>query len=534
MQARVEKSTREAKAGQIVWVGYYLRTSGVQDESAEGGGSAFLETPEPPYHGVPLEQARAAGQWKAIRTAAVLERDHAAGELVFTLHLGGIAQTVEIGGFEAFLLPASTHLGDLPFTRYDYPGREADAGWRVNANERIERYRKGDFRVVVTDDEGQSVSGATVRFEMTRHAFGFGSFIDWDIRGLDEDTETYKRCYQDLFSKATTPMYGTDWGWENEEARQRFLAQAEWLSEQGLPTRGHVLVWPSWRWLPERYRKLNEQGTDLRPIISESIVKRMDAVKAFRFTEWDVLNEPRVNRDLMDLYGDEIMADWFHQAKTNAPDAVLYVNDYGLLSGGGRDLTAIQAYHVVVRHLVERDAPLGGIGFQGHFGNVVTEPTRVFEVLDEFAVYGLPLQITEFDVNTLDQELQADYTRDFLTICFSHPAVVGVMKWGFWERSHWRPKAAMFRDDWTIKPNGLAYQALVKGEWWTDESAETNGEGLAEIRGFFGDYRVIVTHQGKRREVTASFSDGDILRLNLDEAPDLELTDNRGTVNALD
>jgi hypothetical protein len=53
-----------------------------------------------------------------------------------------------------------------------------------------------------------------------------------------------------------------------------------------------------------------------------------------------------------------------------------------------------------------------------------------------------PSSTPTFDINTDDEELQADYTRDFLTLAYSHPTVVGVQLWGFWERSHWKPEAA--------------------------------------------------------------------------------------------
>ncbi len=70
-------------------------------------------------------------------------------------------------------------------------------------------------------------------------------------------------------------------------------------------------------------------------------------------------------------------------------------------------------------------------------------------------------------MNTDDEALQADYTRDFLILAFSHPAVVGVQVWGFWEKTHWRPRAAMYRADWTEKPNGRAYRSLVLDQWRT-------------------------------------------------------------------
>ena len=51
----------------------------------------------------------------------------------------------------------------------------------------------------------------------------------------------------------------------------------------------------------------------------------------------------------------------------------------------------------------------------------------------QFATLGLPVRITELDIDSNDEELQADYFRDFLTASFSHPNINGIMIWGFWE-----------------------------------------------------------------------------------------------------
>jgi hypothetical protein len=49
---------------------------------------------------------------------------------------------------------------------------------------------------------------------------------------------------------------------------------------------------------------------------------------------------------------------------------------------------------------------------------------RLLEVLDRFSAFGLPIQITEFDVTIRDEEVQAQYLRDFCTGVFSHPATL--------------------------------------------------------------------------------------------------------------
>jgi endo-1,4-beta-xylanase len=149
--------------------------------------------------------------------------------------------------------------------------------------------------------------------------------------------------------------------------------------------------------------------------------------------------------------------------------------------------------------------PVTCAGMQGHF-STPTAPERMLQVLDRFAQLGLRLRITEYDINTADEQLQADFTRDILTVAFSHPAVDQFLMWGFWEGRHWRPDAAMYRRDWTEKPNGAIWRKMLFEEWWTDDSGEANGEGRFTTRGFTGDYAVEVSLGDRRASVEAKLS----------------------------
>ena len=88
--------------------------------------------------------------------------------------------------------------------------------------------------------------------------------------------------------------------------------------------------------------------------------------------------------------------------------------------------------------------------------------------------------------------MQGDYTRDFLTAVFAHPAVTAFTMWGFWEGDIWQHNAALYRQDWTPKPNGVALEAPLKS-WRTDATATTAADGTFKLRGFRGDYDVVVS-----------------------------------------
>ena len=107
------------------------------------------------------------------------------------------------------------------------------------------------------------------------------------------------------------------------------------------------------------------------------------------------------------------------------------------------------------------------------------------------------IKITEFDIAITQEAVQADYTRDFMTMVFSHPSVKGILSWGFWENRHWEPNAAMYTSDWSIKPNGIAYNDLVFNDWWTkDTTLISDANGQVSLNGFLGTYSYTVLFDG--------------------------------------
>jgi len=208
----------------------------------------------------------------------------------------------------------------------------------------------------------------------------------------------------------------------------------------------------------------------------------------------------------MDILGNDCMVEWYQAARAEDPKAVLYLNDYSILTGGGRDTAHQDHYEKTLKFLIEKGAPLGGIGLQGHFGQDVTAPTKLLQILDRFGRLGLPMHVTEFDVNTTDRDLQAAYTRDFMTVLFSHPQVAGILMWGFWAGQHWKPDAALYDRDWTIRPHGKVWMDLVSKEWWTDAAARTDARGACKVRGFLGEYEVTVEAGGKTKTVRATLA----------------------------
>jgi GH35 family endo-1,4-beta-xylanase len=464
-----------------------------------------FETAAEPYDKSLERPFEIGADWQPIDLSFVCARDYPVGGANLLVRLGYDPQWVEMGPV------ALDNLGKvdpttLPKPAITYAGREPDAPWRKHAGERIDRIRKSNLVVKVVDADGNPVPDASVRVRMTRHRFAFGSaVVARTIVADTEDARRYRQVIEECFNRV---VFENDLKWPHWD-RKNVPPAIEWLRARGISIRGHCLVWPSWENSPRDLISLKDRPDELRKRVADHITEIVSTYRG-KLVDWDVINEIRTNRDLLDVLGDDVAADWFRLARDADPDARLWINDYDILSGGGRNTRAQDDYENAIRRLLDAKAPLDGIGLQGHFGARLTPPDRLLEVLDRFASLGPSLQVTEFDISIDDEQCQADYTRDFMTVLFSHPAVEGIVMWGFWEKHHWRPKAALYRADWTIKPNGQAWRDLVLKEWWTDETVRTNAVGEATVRGFHGDYEISVESTRGHAHARISLSVGDV------------------------
>ena len=223
----------------------------------------------------------------------------------------------------------------MPATKVTYVGRAADAPWRTEALQRIERIRKGDIDVYVTDAQGSPIAGATVHAVLRRHAFGFGTCVDADLLNSNTpDALRYKQTILSLFNRAVFEnemKWQATWNGVPPDV-DRALA---WLRSNGIAVRGHNLVWPGWQWLPTQLRKYEHDPAKLREITDKHITYMVSHFRG-KLVDWDVVNEPIQNHDLIDLLGGrQIMVHWFDVTHIRPiPIAGLFINDFGILDGG--------------------------------------------------------------------------------------------------------------------------------------------------------------------------------------------------------
>jgi len=91
-----------------------------------------------------------------------------------------------------------------------------------------------------------------------------------------------------------------------------------------------------------------------------------------------------------------------------------------------------------------------------------------------------------------DEQVRAQELEDFYRIAFSHPAVEGVMMWGFWQNSQWRKNCYIVNADWSLNEAGRRYEAL-RAEWTTEATGVTKSDGTFTFRGFHGTYELTLS-----------------------------------------
>ena len=164
---------------------------------------------------------------------------------------------------------------------------------------------------------------------------------------------------------------------------------------------------------------------------------------------------------------------------------------------------------------------MAGIGVQGHLHGETFDRAQLKMALDSLAVFNLPLRVTEFNMpgqrskyyrekiqvmSPQEEELKAKELTDYYRICFAHPAVTGILMWGFWAGANWIPVSSLYRRDWSPTPAAEAYRDLIYRQWWTNWQGRADDKGRCEVPAYFGRHRV--TAGEKERVITFNRVEG--------------------------
>jgi endo-1,4-beta-xylanase len=269
------------------------------------------------------------------------------------------------------------------------------------------------------------------------------------------------------------------------DAADRYV---EFGEKNGMFIVGHTLIWHSQtpRWV------FQGEGTNAatREVLLERmrdhILKVVGRYKG-RIKAWDVVNEA-LNDDgslrktpWYRIIGEDYIAKAFEFAHEADPAAELRYNDYSIENAPKR-----KGAIALVKKLQAQKVAVGGLGSQTH-ANLSSPSAELLDAaLTDFAELGIPISITELDVNaaqggqrslsadvsqnaqtaaggvvdSANQKLADQYASLFRVFLKHRKQIKLVTFWGLTDRDSWRRngKPLLFDAEWRPKP---AFDAVI-------------------------------------------------------------------------
>ena len=408
----------------------------------------------------------------------------------------------------------------------------------------IEAHRKGSFCLRLMDESGVPAAGVRVKIEQIGHEFQHGANLFMlDQHETAEKNQKYRAAFAECFNLATLPFYWDTL--EPEEGNPRFGAESSFVyrrppvdpclaycRENGIAPKAHCLNYdhftPAWL-----------LGADVAEI-KRRLAGRFE-ILAKRYRDeincWEVGNELLCHNGATAFYNDPEILEWsFRMAERYFPRNELMINEsnwhiFSRKNGGSLELGNRNPYYMLVERALHHGARIDSIGMQFHLffkkelegkNKAFYDFSAVYRILDQFALLGKPLQITEvtvpaYDNTAEDYALQAEILRRLLRIWFSHPAIEGVVYWNLVDGYAYQAepgdmtagenyyRGGLLDFDLNPKPAYRAMADLFQKEWHTALSGESGADGTLQFRGFYGRYRVTLEQNGVQKEEILDF-----------------------------
>ncbi len=391
---------------------------------------------------------------------------------------------------------------------------EKNAAALLQAEQNIEKYRKGDAQIEIFDAKGKPLINAKIRVKQLSHDFKFGGYLKIDDLA-PEKIDVYEQSFARLFNYA---VVGTYWDFiENKQGAENwdwFVRETEAARKMNLKIQFAPVIWgtnqagtPSW--LPRRQN-------ELAAAINRHIEKVLS--KAESAEDLEIVNEPLAPKK--DVFaptaGKEYIANAFRQARRIAPTKRLLINEYGVFGADSERRYNRDKYYALLQKMIGENVPFDVIGIQAHANGEWFAPANVAEQLAKYATLGKPLQITEFSAQTLEyddrktaqnidgnyqsgiwnDEKQAEFYRQFYTVAFGNPQVEAIIQWGIDDERAWLPGIGLLDEKFQPKANFKMLDRLINRQWHTELPLETT-KNAAVFRGFYGVYEVEIIVGGK-------------------------------------
>jgi len=451
-----------------------------------------------------------------------------------------IEQTANLPiGTEYRVLTANGKSGDWHFdvraNKYTWVVEEKEENGKLIFVVRLESY--ADMEIIDDPDDDDDANDPI---------YTMGAFYD---DGIDDATDNNTlRYYADKSEKSIGIALSTYKGYDSErkEAAKQFsmmVCENEMKMETLQPSqgsfsygsadnlvslaqqnnmaiRGHCLVWHSQvaGWVSSDGKKNDKNWTreQALEIMKNHITKVMTHFKG-KVREWDVVNEcldddqstVRSNPNSYDLrqqsvwqraIGDDYIDSAFVYAHRADPDAILYLNDYGVeLQGKAKSL----AFYNLAVSLKEKGIPIHGVGLQCHFSIGEVDGVKLNRTIKRFAEAGLLCIITELDMGipsttAANKEEQARMYRMITDIVLNNDNCPSMVIWGTKDNDSWRSGSnpLLYDSGMGKKPAWYAVRSALRHRTLASGIGAVHCDGIAT-------YSEVYTLDGRRVSATS-------------------------------
>ena len=302
----------------------------------------------------------------------------------------------------------------------------------------------------------------------------------------------YAQYFREALNFATLPFYLRRL--ETQEAKpdyRRIDEILEWCEKVGITPKGHPLWWGHQAGIPDWLKGADWQAAQKHcaRVVSRSVERYRN-----RINIWDIINEAHDWANGLNLTQEqevEITKICADAARQKNPDAKLIVNNccpFGEYAAEGR-VHLGPVYEKVFTPLSYLDAVMEAkvdfdiVGVQIYFP--ARDMFSISKLLDEYARFGKPVNITELGVRTIPasrrdeqpttewhmpwcEKVQADWVEWFYTMCYARPEVTAITWWDFKDPA-FIPTSGFLREDETPRESFFRLKALERS-WGFDFS----------------------------------------------------------------
>jgi endo-1,4-beta-xylanase len=135
---------------------------------------------------------------------------------------------------------------------------------------------------------------------------------------------------------------------------------------------------------------------------------------------------------------------WAHQY---CPHAILILNDYNNIEYGNDNSHFVD----IVNAIKAAGAPIDAVGAQAHDAYKLPNNT-VQGFVDKLSATGLPVYITEYDINLASDADQQKVMQSQFPMFYNDPHVAGITLWGYVVGATWKPDTGLLSSSGTARP----------------------------------------------------------------------------------